>query len=171
MMVGCAALHPLAGHATGVSPDAQGVYDAVRDVVTCRERSAALFGGKDSLISQLWSLAEECGADDWDGDGALALDDAAIAAAVSFIRALPAGLPLPEVAPEPDGAISLDWIVSKHQMFSVSCGTSSRLAYSWLDGTDKGHGVASFDGWAVPERILHGIRSILGGHYATLRFT
>lgn len=169
LIAGCTALHPLAGHATGVSRDARSVYDAIREVVACHERSAALFGDKESLISQLWSLADECGADDWDGEGALALKDGAIGTAVSFITALPAGLPLPEIAPDPDGEVSLDWIVSKTRMFSLSCGTSSRLAYSWLDGTDKGHAVASFDGWRVPERILQGIRSIIGKDHATLR--
>ena len=113
MIAGCAAFHPLAGNATGVSREARSVYEAQREVVICAESSAALFGDKASLISKLWKIADECGMEDWDGDGAMALDDAAIGNAVSFIRALPAGLPLPELAPEPDGAVSLDWMVSK----------------------------------------------------------
>lgn len=67
---------------------------------------------------------------------------------------------MPGLAADPDGAVSLDWIVSRPRMFSVSCGPSGRLAYSWLDGTDRGHAVADFDGWTIPQRILHGIRSI-----------
>ncbi|MBP6784673.1 MAG: hypothetical protein KA152_12845 [Verrucomicrobiales bacterium] len=65
------------------------------------------------------------------------------------------------MAPEPDGAVSLDWMVSKTRMFSVSCGLSSRLAYSWLDGSDRGHAVTDFDGWVVPDRILQGIHTII----------
>ena len=169
MIAGCAAFHPLAGNATGVSREARSVYEAKREVVICAERSAALFGNKASLISKLWKLADECAHEDWDGEGGMALDDAAIGNTVSFIRALPADLPLPELAPEPDGAVSLDWMVAKTRMFSVSCGSSSRLAYSWLDGTDRGHAVAGFDGWSIPERILQGIRSVTSDSHAPFR--
>jgi len=169
MIAGCAVFHPLAGNATGVSREARSVYEAQREVVIFSEQSAALFGDRNSLISKLWELADECGSEDWDGEGAVALDNAAIGNAVSFIRALPAGIPLPELAPEPDGAVSLDWMISKTRMFSVSCGSSSRLAYSWLDGTDRGHAVAGFDGWSIPERILQGIRSTIGDGHAPVR--
>jgi len=169
VIAGCAMLHPLAGTLTGVSLEARSVRDAMRELITSSERSAALFGDKASLLSKLWSLADECGEDDWDGEGGLALDDGAIGAAVSFIRALPTYFPLPEVAPEPDGAVSLDWSVSKTRMFSVSCGSTPRLAFSWLDGTDRGHGVAGFDGWMVPDRVLQGIRSIIGDGHTTFR--
>ena len=61
---------------------------------------------------------------------------------------------MPEFAPEPDGAISLDWIQSRHRLFTLSISASNRLAYAWLDGTDKGHGVARFDGRTIPRRVL-----------------
>jgi len=169
MIAGCAAFHPLAGNATGVSREARNVYEATRQVVSFTEQSTALSGDKNSLISKLWELADECGAEDWDGEGAAAIAEGAIGNVVAFIRALPVGLPLPELSPEPDGAVSLDWMVSKTRMFSVSCGSSSRLAYSWLDGTDRGHAVAGFDGWSIPERILQGIRSTIGDGHAPVR--
>jgi hypothetical protein len=78
------------------------------------------------------------------------------------VRALPDGIPLPEFAPEPDGSISLDWILSRNRLFSVSIGHSSRLAFAWLDGADNGHGVARFDGQNVPPRVLEGIKCIIG---------
>jgi len=40
-------------------------------------------------------------------------------------------------------------------------GPNDRLAYAWLDGTDKGHAVARFDGERVPDRILEGIKVFL----------
>ncbi len=89
--------------------------------------------------------------------------------AADFIRALPGNVPLPEFAWEPDGAISLDWIPSRHRMFSVSIGEGNRLPYAWLDGADTGHAVATFDGVTVPARILEGIRRIMPRDNATVR--
>ena len=48
--------------------------------------------------------------------------------------------------------LAFDWIVSRARVFSVSVGTTNRLAFAWIDGTDRGHGVARFDGDAVPAR-------------------
>jgi hypothetical protein len=48
-------------------------------------------------------------------------------------------------------------------------GTSYRLAYALLDGTDKQHGVAVFDGCNVPNRVLEAVRSITGHAQAPLR--
>ena len=75
-----------------------------------------------------------------------------------IVRALPDYLPLPEFTPEPDGSISLDWIMSRSRVFSLSAGRNSRLAYAWLDGSDKGQGVAYFDGEVVPPMVLLAIR-------------
>ena len=78
-------------------------------------------------------------------------------------------MPLPEFAPEPDGAISLDWIRSRHRLFSLSIGSTNRLAYSWLDGAHRGHAVAQFDGTKIPVRILQGIESIMNHGNSSLR--
>ena len=80
---------------------------------------------------------------------------------MSFIRVLPDNLPPPDIAAEPDGDISLDWAVSKHRVFTLSIGTTDRLAYAWLDGSDRGHGVARFDGERVPQKIIEGIEGAI----------
>ena len=116
---------------------------------------------RDEVISSIRQLAQECSELDWDGSGAEPVSLDAVAMASAFVRALPEGLPLPEFAPEPDGAISLDWIQSRSRLFSLSVGTNSCLAYAWLDGNDRGHAVAGFDGKTVPRRILEGIRGIV----------
>ncbi len=114
-------------------------------------------------------LARECAQPDWDGYGAIAVDPIALQNAEAFVRMLPESIPMPEFAAEPDGAISLDWIQSRHRLFSLSIGSNKRLAYTWLDGTDKGHGVARFDGTSIPERVLAEILSIMGKSDACLR--
>ena len=78
-----------------------------------------------------------------------------------FLRALPDRVPLPEISPEPDGSVSLDWTQSRNRLFSVSVSGSNRLAYAWVDGTDSGHAVVRFDGQSIPLPILQGIKAAL----------
>lgn len=89
--------------------------------------------------------------------------------AEAFLRALPDGLPMPEFASEPDGSISLDWIQSRTRVLSLSVGRGDRLAYAWIDGADRGHGAARFDGSSVPARILEEISALTAHATATLR--
>jgi hypothetical protein len=128
--------------------------------VSSVERSRALFGSKASAISDLWALANDCARKGWDGGDARPVDPEAVYRAIELIRALPVHLPLPEFAAEPDGAISLDWIRSRNRLLSVSVGASDRLAFAWLDGTDRGHGVVRLVEGIAPSRLIGAIAAI-----------
>jgi hypothetical protein len=153
-------MHTLARVRSAISPESKAVREALGDIVSSAEQSQSLFGRKAATISQIWALVNECAEPGWDGSGAAPVDRLAAFAAADFIRALPDTMPPPEVAADPDGAISLDWIRSRNHLFSVSVGTSNRLAYAWLDGSDRGYAVARFDGEQVPLRILEGLGEI-----------
>jgi hypothetical protein len=167
--LGYASLYPYAYGSSAISSEARAVGKAVSAVVESAERSQVLFGEKSVAISQIVALADECAEAGWDGDEAAPIDPIAVLTAVEFIRAMPDDLPLPEVAPEPDGSISLDWIQSRNRLFSLSVGSTNRLAYAWLDGSDKGHGVARFDGERIPSRVIEGIIGIMNHGNATIR--
>ncbi len=143
--------------------EAQTVRTAACAVVELGEQSFALFGRKSAAISQILALFYESRESDGDGDEAEPISRAAAERAVDFVRVLPHDVPLPEFAWEPDGSISLDWIHSRHRLFSLSIGDGRVLPYAWLDGADRGHAVAFFDGETVPPRILEGIRRIMSG--------
>ena len=166
---GHAALNPYARQGSAVSAEAEAVTRAASAIVRSAEDSQMLFGEKSAALSRLAELTDECAEEGWDGSEAFALDRVAVKNAKDFVRALPDGIPVPEFAPEPDGSISLDWIQSRHRLFSVSVGRSNRLAFAWLDGADSGHGVARFDGLNVPALVLAGIQSILSRGNASLR--
>lgn len=168
-LAGYATLTAYAGGNSAISPAAQAVRKSVVAVVTSAERSQVLFGEKADAISQLRSLANECAEPGWDGGEASPLAPLAVRNAEKLVRALPDGIPLPEFAPEPDGSVSLDWIQSRNRLFSLSAGTSSRLAYAWLDGADNGHAVAHFDGEKIPHLVLEGIKGITLHGNAALR--
>ena len=158
-LVGYTALQSLARADTAVSVEAQAIHTAAREVVGSAERSQVLFGAKLGSISQLRAMAND----------EVEVDSASVLNAEAFLRALPDGMPLPAFASEPDGSISLDWIASRTRLLTVSVGTSGRVAFAWLDGFDKGHGVARFDGQNIPLRILEGIRTITGYGDSALR--
>ena len=68
---------------------------------------------------------------------------------------------MPEIAVDPDGAVSLDWVPSRNRMLSISIsGEHDRLAYAWIDGADRGSAVSRFDGGTIPQRLLQAIASV-----------
>ncbi len=109
---------------------------------------------KASVLSQVQALVTECARPGWDANEAEPISKGAASRAADFIRALPESVPLPELAPEPDGSISFDWIRSRSRLLSLSVGESDRLPYAWFHGGDHGHGVVVFDGKAIPPDII-----------------
>jgi hypothetical protein len=165
------ALNAYAQPSSAVSAEAQSVTKTASALMKSAEDSQSIFSDKNIAISRLRALANECQGQGWDGYDASPLDGLAILNAENFVRALPRGVVLPEFAPEPDGSVSLDWIQSRHRLFTLSIGPGNRLAFAWVDGTDKGHGVARFDGRTVPRRVLAGVESIVGDNNAPFRIS
>jgi hypothetical protein len=145
---------------SAISSDAQTVRKRKEAIAEHVENSQFLFGAKGAALAKLLELQSECA-------DSTPLNPIALLNAGALIRALPDTIAMPEFASEPDGSIALDWIASKTRFLTVSVGDSSRLAYAWLDGTEKGHAVALFDGAKVPDRIAVQIRYILPSNYAT----
>lgn len=168
-LIGYATVQACPRVSSAVSSESRAVRAAVTAVAERAEQSQALFGGKAAAISRLQTLANDCAAPNWDGEAACALNPMAVFLAESFVRVLPEGIPLPEFSAEPDGSVALDWIQSRNRLFSISVGSNNRLAYAWLDGADKGHAIARFDGDRVPQRILEGISAIMNHGNITLR--
>ncbi len=164
-----AALHLSAVRSSAVSGETETVREAARRVVEFGERSVALFGQKSAAISDIWALVQESREAGGASEQAEPITSRAAELASDFIRALPEGVPLPEFAWEPDGSISLDWLPSRHHMFSVSIGDGYRLPYAWVDGAERGYAVALFDGETVPPRILDGIQRIMHHGSAAVR--
>jgi hypothetical protein len=160
---GYMALHAFAGDSSAISPEAEAARKAVGEVVRLAERSEALFGRKADALSQLSDMTAQHSQLGWDGADAGPIDPTAADRAAAFVRAIPGYLPLPEFSPDPDGAISLDWMSSRGRSLSISIGPEDRLAFAWLDGIDRGHGAVFFDGEQIPGRILYELEHIADG--------
>jgi hypothetical protein len=164
---GYSSLLPATLNRSAVSIEAEAVRSAANAIVDHGEESLALFGEKNAAISELIALVIE--SHDDAGEDMDPISPRAAGIAVDFIRTLPEDIPLPELAWEPDGELSLDWIPARHCTFTLSIGATPRLPYAWIDGSDKGHGVAVFDGDSIPGSILDGIRRIVRRGHAAVR--
>ncbi|MGC8731921.1 MAG: hypothetical protein ACP5RC_06640 [Halothiobacillaceae bacterium] len=155
-----AAIYSLARPASAVSAEAQQVRDRATQMVERAEASTVLFGKKMGAIDMLESLSRSHAKPGWDGEEALPVNLSAINLAADFLRALPDGVDMPEVGVEPDGAVTLDWLPSRHRMLSISfSGNGDRLAYAWLDGFDRGNGVVRFNRQVIPRQLLEAIET------------
>jgi hypothetical protein len=157
-LVGSAALYGYGRCNTGVSTEAQSAKKVVEQIIESKERSLYLFGPKAAVISAINQLATEHSKEGPDGVKVSEIDAIAVRNAEDFIRALPYGFPMPEAAVDPDGAISLDWILSRDRIFSLSIASSNRFSLAWIDGTERGHAVVVFDGVNLPRRFISQIR-------------
>jgi len=156
---------------TAVSPEHEGASAAriAADVVREQEQSVALFGDKDAAISELWEVLAECADPGWDGDEAEAVDRNAATNAAALIRSIPHGLPMPEVAADPDGEISLDWIAGRDRLLTISVDRSNRLAYAWVVGAYQGRAVIPFGRGRFPEPLSQLILDIHKPNHAPVR--
>jgi hypothetical protein len=81
--------------------------------------------------------------------------------AVAFAMLLPRALPIPEVAPDPDGEISFDWAGKSGKMFSVSIGADGRISYAGrFSDKSKIRGIEQLSE-VFPREILFGIEKAL----------
>jgi hypothetical protein len=157
---GYVALQAFAGGSSAVSPEADSARRAVEKVVISAERSEALFGRRAIALAQLRDTVAEHSQFGWDGADANPVDQIAVGRTTSFIRMIPDYFPLPEFSPDPDGAISLDWVSSRGRFLSISIGSEDRLAFAWLDGAERGHGTALFVGKQIPRRVVYELEQI-----------
>lgn len=138
-------------------------------IVAAAEGAQSFWHRTSDRLAALLDFYEECRLLA-EGDKSVAIPaPAALRMAESVLRALPDEFPTPEFALEPDGAIEMDWAAGRYRLFSLSVGPGSRLAYAWLDGSDKGHGVERFDGITLPTRIHDGIKTLVSNGHAGIR--
>src|SRR5688572_9463474 len=99
-----------------LSDEVREIYRAWLDLITPpsnREAQAA---------AALDAASAEAAADNWDGYGGRAVTYGVKLRAQAFLDALPAGVPLPSIAVDPDGEIAFEWYLGPRQVFSVSVG-------------------------------------------------
>lgn len=104
-----------------------------------------------STLEALCTLVGDCSSEGWDGYGAAAVKPGAIEEAVRFLRRLPGYVEPPEVGPEPDGCVALEWSHDGVPQFSISFAGTSMLDYAGVfsDGCSQ-RGVERFVEFVPP---------------------
>ncbi|MBR9907064.1 MAG: hypothetical protein GYB30_03315 [Gammaproteobacteria bacterium] len=84
-----------------------------------------------NVLQQLTTIASQANVDNWDGDGAKAIDVSLIPRIYAVLKKEPFNrLPTPEIAAESDGEINVEWNGVSRRSFSFSVNASGRIAYA-----------------------------------------
>ena len=82
-------------------------------------------------------IAEECSEVGWDGYQALPVDSATCERTKAFLENLPSWIPSPEIVPESDGELAVEWYHASGPALSISIGKDGPLHYAALFGNDQ----------------------------------
>ena len=167
MIAGCAIASVVCDSA--LTYETSSAKELIYDLASALETPRSLFEPKEQALDELYALLEER-ASELETDNAYTMTSpATLDNAELLIRMMPDSIPMPEIAIEDDGDITFDWMKSRYCMLSASVGESARIAYAWLDGTDRGHSVTSMDTDTFPSRLYQDISRIMGTYHAALR--
>jgi hypothetical protein len=124
-------------------------------------KKAETFRREDPVLLALDAVFRECSKEGWDGEDAIPIGEEAYWAARRFIMALPVTslIPMPEVVPEPGGAVAFEWFKGKRQVFVVSFSRSDEVEYAGLFGTNRTYGTEYF-GNALPSVIAENLKKL-----------
>lgn len=123
-------------------------------------RRAETWNTKGNIITELIDVFNNHSTPNWDGYGAEPIFAIAYDDAVAFINALPTSIPLPEILPEPDGSIGLEWDNGANKTFTVLLNGKGLITYAGILGKcNKAHGTETFDD-TIPENITRYLKRI-----------
>lgn len=111
--------------------------------------------------AHLARIARECAKESWDGYHAEPVTPATCNRVLAFLEDLPPWMRAPDIVPEADGEIAVEWYFAPNQTFSISIGEHGPLHYAGLFGhNEEIHGVAPFSD-SIPGKILEFISDLL----------
>jgi hypothetical protein len=144
----------------GLSSEAGTVATMFSDLASDTMESLYLGKAKSDAIEALDTAFCEACQPGWDGyEAAPACYDSYLKAK-KLIKALPANIPAPEVAVDPDGEISLEWFRTPSRAFSVSIGSEDSLTYAGIFGSARARGIETLN-FEIPRVVLDNLRRLL----------
>jgi hypothetical protein len=123
-------------------------------------------------LAELARVAKACSQRGWDGYDAQPISPQTQRNARAFLEDLPMWLQAPDIVPEPDGEIAIEWDLGPGRIFSVSIGDTGKLHYAGLfeDGVER-HGVEPFEGVVSTEVLGYAKRLLDAANPAERRRT
>lgn len=132
----------------GVSEESVQIKEELRIIFNeLQNISGSVKSGVQTKITKvLDEISTECMNEDWDGYGAKPISDDACKALLGFISQVPASLPVPEVVPESDGDVGLEWHVNNDRWLIMSFNGRGEVHYAAkFDEYTKNDGVSRLD--------------------------
>ncbi len=144
----------------GFGPEAEAEKRYYDEEIVRKLKKTETLGHLDEALLSLDEVFEECSEEGWDGYDALPITEEAFFEARKLINSLPViSFSMPEVIPEPNGEIGLEWCREKRLVFVASVSGRNEIVYAGLFGTNKTHGTEYF-GETLPSIILENIKRI-----------
>lgn len=112
------------------------------------------------VIDALLELDPRYREQNWDGEGAAPIPDAALKEARTFLLKLPSTIRLPEIITEPDGYLGLEWYTNKWLLYVVSFSGKGAMSCSGLMGQERIYGTRYMDE-GIPADVLRNIARVL----------
>lgn len=109
---------------------------------------------------KLSSIYSECRLPGWNGEGADGISESNLESAKLFLASIPADLPPPDLAPEPDGSLEFEWYVARGRTLSVSVNSDPKLcAWAFLNDPNPQQ-FGSWEGGPMPDYLSERIRTL-----------
>lgn len=103
---------------------------------------------------------EECSEPNWDGYGGAPISLEAYFEAMKLLRIIPNSFPMPDILPEPDGGIGLEWYKDRGFSFGISVCGKDTITYAGRFGKNsETYGTEDFAD-LVPNVILNGLKRL-----------
>lgn len=151
-----------AGHASPTfSDEGSFIRSRVDELSRYVVEPVSLDSTRHSALLELFEVYEEHEEDGWDGIQAPRLSEGTVFHARELLRALPADIPDPEFAVEPDdGSLSIEWIGGYRQLASISLNETNRFAFTALQGGNVTQGSYDVRAGKLPTAVLETIRAV-----------
>ncbi len=145
---------------TGFGADFE-VLKKFYDGIVSELRKTETLGRMDEVLQSLDEVFWECSEEGWDGYDARPITEDAYIEAKRLIESLPltSFIPMPEIIPEPNGEIALEWSKGKRLVFVTSVSGKNEIVYAGLFGTNKVNGTEYF-GDSLPSAIIENLRKL-----------
>jgi hypothetical protein len=116
---------------------------------------------KNRLFASVVNARAEADHDNWDGDGAPAITEQTVSAAITMLYVLPQSLPSPEITPETTGEIAFEWYKDKEHIAVITV-QDGMVRWSAIDGANPPvYGAETFTS-IVPKEALEAVRAVIG---------
>src|SRR5688572_24159623 len=149
----------------GVGPDSVKLAGFIREEARSTFRLAVSFQAKFAKILELTDIYKKCSVENWDSEGAEAISEAAYKEAARFIRLLPMTFRMPEIVPEPNGQVGLEWYVRPNHVFIFAIGGAQLVTFAGLFGGESStHGTEPFLIDSLPESVVSNLQRLLFGN-------